>query len=132
MKILFEYEDCIVGILIGILFIGLAGTYFTVPEWPIIWAAAFGISFILTILDMRHTFSDMKDHPILLIVLLMNNAADFIIELGAAAFMLGISVPYISEFLDPYLRTSYGLLAIGIFFIASSVFWLFEFAAKKI
>jgi hypothetical protein len=131
MTDIMEYGDCFVGILVGAVFIGLSGLYFDVPNIALLWGAVFAGSFAFTLLDLRNTFKDLKDHPVMLIVLLLNNIADAAIELGAAVFMLGFSLPYISELLNPYLSTPSGLFILGAFFIASSVFWLFEFVVKN-
>ncbi|GAI73174.1 unnamed protein product, partial [marine sediment metagenome] len=37
MKFLFEAEDCIVGVIVGLILIGLSGKFFPLPEWNILW-----------------------------------------------------------------------------------------------
>ncbi len=127
MKLLFEAEDCLVGIGIGLLIVGLSGKYYTVPEWGVLWGIAFFFSFIMTILDVIHTFSDIGGHIVMLMILFINNAADAIIEIALAAKFLGFEIPRISAFLNPFLDRPEVMLGIGIFFIISSVFWLIYF-----
>ena len=43
MKLIHESEDCVVGIIVGIILIGLSDYFFTIPDWYI----AFGIIFII-------------------------------------------------------------------------------------
>ncbi|MBI5061876.1 MAG: hypothetical protein HZB67_06225 [Candidatus Aenigmarchaeota archaeon] len=127
MKILFEYEDCIYGIIIGVILIGLSGTFFTLPDYPMIWGALFGIAAILTILDVRHTFSDLSGHSVLIILALLNNIIDLILEIALTAKMFNLDIPYLSEQLNPYLNDPTMLAGIGTFFIVTSCLWIYEF-----
>lgn len=127
MKLLFEAEDCLIGIGIGLLMIGLSGKYFSVPEWPYLWAIAFFISFLFTIFDVVHTFSDISGHISLMILLIINNVADAIIEIALTAKFFGLEIPTLSAFLNPYFNMPGIMFAFGIFFIISSVFWLIAF-----
>ena len=129
MKFLFEAEDSIVGIIVGILLIGLSGMFFTLPDFlqnSLVLGIIFVVSLVFTLLDVKHTISDLRGHKLLLLALFLNNVIDFAIELALAASMFGFQVPYISATLDPYLADTTILLYIGIFFIASSIFWLVD------
>lgn len=125
MKLIFEAEDCIVGIGIGLLMIGLSGKYFTLPKLNYLWAIAFFVSFLLTIFDVVHTFSDLAFHPMLLVLLLANNIIDGIIEIALTAKYFGFTLGKVSTLLNPYFDKPEVMFIIGIFFIVSSVFWLF-------
>jgi hypothetical protein len=131
MKFLHEYEDCLIGIGVGVLLIGLSGMYFKVPEIGFSWGYVFLISFAFSIFDLRHTFSDLKRrHPFMLLLILLNNAADIIIELGMGAYLLKIDVPVLSSFINPYLAQPMYLFYFGVFFIVSCLFWIFEYHAR--
>ena len=67
------------------------------------------------------------------ILLFLNNAVDFVIELALAIKYLGleINLPLISEFIIPLLEEPTTLFFIGIFFIVSSVFWIIAFPFMK-
>jgi len=127
MKLLFEAEDCLVGIGIGLLMIGLSGKYYNVPEWNILWGVVFSFSFIMTILDVIYTFSDIGGHIVMLMILFVNNAIDGVIEIALAAKYFGFDLGKISTLLNPHLDKPEVMFALGIFFIASSVFWLIYF-----
>lgn len=125
MKLIFESEDCIVGIGVGLLMIGLSGKWkFTLPELNYLWAVAFFVSFLLTIFDVVHTFSDLSYHPMMLALLVANNVVDGIVEIALTAKYFGFEIPKISALLNPYLAKPEIMFALGIFFLASSVFWL--------
>lgn len=124
MKLIHEYEDCIVGIIIGALIIGLSGYYFNLPNWSIGWGIIFALSAIFTIFDFFFTLFDLGKKIIPIFFLFLNNIIDIVIELSLAAYYLDFNIPYISEFINPYLSDELYLLIIGIFFIASSIFWI--------
>lgn len=126
MKFLHAAEDCIFGIIVGVVLIGLSGIYFALPDLGMAWAAVFLISFLFTLFDMRHTFSDMSGHRLMLAALIINNIIDFVIEISMAAKLLNFNIPYLSDALNPYLVDPTVLLYLGIFFIASSIFWLVD------
>jgi len=127
MKILFEYEDCIYGIFIGVILFGLSGMFFQLPAYPMVWGALFGIAAILTILDVRHTFSDLSGHVVMILLALLNNVADFIIEIAMTAKLFNFEIPYLSEQLNPYLADPLVLAGLGAFFIVTSILWIFEY-----
>ena len=126
MKFLFESEDCIVGIIVGLVMVGLSGRYFQLPNIPLLWGFVFTISLAFTIFDVIHTFSDLGGHPLLIVLLLINNAIDFILEAALAAMYFGMTLPFFS-LLNPYLSNPAVLYAAGIFFIISSIFWIIVF-----
>ena len=135
MKFLFESEDSIIGITVGIVLIGMSGLYFSLPKFAydnFVWGLLFAASLVFTLLDVKHTFSDIGGHhKLMLLLLLLNNAVDFIVELAMAGKMFAINIPYVTSFMNPYISNPTMLLYIGIFFVASSVFWLIEFARTK-
>lgn len=128
MKFFHEIEDCIIGIIIGLLLIGLSGRYIQLPELNIIWGLLFIVSLVFTVLDVVYTFMDFGGHLLLIIILFVNNAIDLIIELALAIKYLNleITLPLVSQFM-PLLDNPTTLFIIGIFFIASSIFWMIVF-----
>jgi uncharacterized membrane protein HdeD (DUF308 family) len=131
MKFIHEYEDCIVGLFVGIVIIGLSGMYFRLPTFrTYVWGAVMVASLLFTIFDLRHTFKELKTHRIVLILLLLNNAVDLVLEAGLAAYLFRVNIPYISYYLNPYFAQAQMLFYIGMFFIASSVLWIIESTFK--
>lgn len=133
MKLFHEIEDCIIGVIVGLILIGLSGKYFQLPEWNIIWGLIFVVSLIFTILDVFYTIMDFGGHFLLIILLFINNAVDFVIELALAIKYLGleINLPLISEFIMPLLEEPTTLFFLGIFFVVSSIFWIIVFPFMK-
>ena len=124
MKLIHEYEDCFIGILIGVLLIGLSERYLTLPDLAIVWGIAFIISAIFTILDIFHTISDLGNKIFPLFILFLNHIIDIALELALAGFYFNFNIPYLSDFLNPYLADPFYLFIMGIFFVVSSLFWI--------
>jgi len=128
MKFIFEGEDCIVGIIIGLLLVGLSGKYFTIPELsPILLGLIFIGSVIFSVLDIFHTFHDFAGHIFLIVLLFINNLIDIFIELGYIGYAFNFNVPYVSQIIGPYLLEPTYMFLFGAFFVVSSVFWLMVF-----
>jgi uncharacterized membrane protein HdeD (DUF308 family) len=116
-----------------VLLIGLSGLYFSVPKNDTLWGLAFIVSFVFTILDVRNTFKKMKKmHAAILFLLIINNIVDAILELGMAGFLFKFNIPYLSAYLNPYLAQPQMLLYLGVYFIVTGVFWLYETHHKKL
>ena len=124
MKLIHEYEDCIVGIIVGIIIIGLSGYFFDLPDWSVAWGIIFIVSALFTIFDFFHTLSDLGNKIIPIIFIFINNFIDIILEIVLAVYFLGYSISFISDFLEPYITDPFYLLIIGIFFVVTSVFWI--------
>lgn len=124
MKLLFEAEDCMVGIAVGILMVGLSGFYFTLPELNLLWAFVFLFSLVFTVLDVFYTFLDFGEDFLIHVLLLLNNIFDALIEVALAAKYFGLNFPYISDFINSFLDKPEVLFGLGIFFVVSSIFWL--------
>tara|TARA_B100001971_G_scaffold205655_1_gene223416 strand:- start:1257 stop:1718 length:462 start_codon:yes stop_codon:yes gene_type:complete len=124
MKFLHEIEDCIIGIIVGLILIGLSGYYFSLPGWGNLWGFIFIVSAFFTVLDVINTLKDLGGHLLALIALLLNNFIDIVLEVALAGMYLGFSIPYISDFINPFLEDPLYLLIIGIFFVVSSIFWI--------
>jgi len=125
MKLLFSSEDCLVGLVVGAVLLGLSGKYYTLPEWNILWGILFLVSLIFTFFDVFHTFSDLPGHMFLTILLFLTNIVDFIFEVALSVKYLGLNItlPFISQYM-PLLEEPTVLFGLGVFFLASIVFWL--------
>ena len=124
MKLLHEYEDCFVGIIIGILIVGLSGYFFTLPQWNTVFAIIFIVSALFTIFDFFYTLSDLGKKIIPILFIFLNNLIDVILEVSLAAFYFNYNIPFLSEFINPFLEDPFVLLIIGAFFIITSIFWI--------
>jgi hypothetical protein len=127
MKFIHQDEDSVLGLGIGILLIGLSGNFFSVPKNDTLWAIVLVVSFAFTLFDLRNTFSKMKSlHSGVLLMTLLNNLIDAIFEIGIACYLFRFNAPFISAYLNPYLTQPQSWLYIGLFFLVSSAFWLYE------
>jgi hypothetical protein len=90
----------------------------------ILWGLIFAASILFTAFDVIHTLRDLGGHILALLILLLNNLVDIIIEVALVGKHFGFNVPYISEYIGPYLEEPLYLLIIGIFFVVSSIFWI--------
>lgn len=124
MKLIHEYEDCFVGIIIGVLLIGLSERYFTLPDLAIVWGVLFIISALFTIFDFIFTLFDLGSKIFPLFILFLNHIIDIALEVALAAYYFNYNIPYISEFMNPFISDPFYLLIMGIFFVASSIFWI--------
>ncbi len=126
MKLFHEMEDCIIGLLAGLILLGLSGYLIHLPEIPVLWGLLFAISALVTIFDVTFTLFDLGEKVVPLLLLFLNNIIDIIIEIALAAKYLGFSLYRIPllETIAYYLSEPQYLLAVGIFFVASSLFWI--------
>lgn len=124
MKILFATEDSLYGILLAALVLGLSGKYYKVPQIDILWGALFTIGIILTFFDIIHTFTDLSRHPVVLVGAFFNNVIDLILFVTFAAKMFVLNIPFLTQFMTPYLTNPVYLFYIGAFLLITNVFWL--------
>lgn len=124
MKFFHEIEDCIIGIIVGVIIVGISGYYFSVPEWDTLWGFIFGVSALFTIFDVVNTLKELSGHAFALFILFLNNLVDIILEIVLAGKYLGFEIPYLSNLINPFLEEPSYVLIIGLFFIISSIFWV--------
>lgn len=124
MKFFHEIEDCIIGIVVGVIIVGISGYYFSVPEWDTLWGLIFGVSALFTVFDVINTLRDLGNRFLALFILFLNNLIDIIVEIVLAGKYLGLGIPYLSNLINPFLEEPLYILIIGVFFIASSIFWV--------
>ena len=131
MKINTEAIDSIWGFLAAGVLIGLSGLYFSIPNYPVIFGAIFGISFILSVLDIKETLGDIGWHKFLVPLAILTNIVESVLELSLAGYFLGINIPYLSTRLDPFYSDATMLFNIGAFFIITSLVWLIIWQAVE-
>ena len=127
MRLHFETFDCIWGVIVGVVLIGLAGTFFMLPDMPMIWGVFFGISAVTTIIDVVLCLKDFHDmHKGLLAGIVVSSIVYFIVELGMVAKYFIVNIPFITSSVVPILGNAVFLLGIGAFFVVTSVIWLID------
>ena len=124
MKAIFEAEDAIVGIVCGLLLLGLAGKFFSLKlnDWA--YVIAFVALIIFIFLDIINEFRDLTTHFGLIMLSILHNLIDLAISLAFISHFTGWNIPYITQYLVPYLQNQQIIAGIGIFLVASNAIWL--------
>jgi hypothetical protein len=123
MKFAIEAEDAIIGVLCGILLLGLAGKFFSLKLHDSVYVIAFGIFIIFIILDIINEFKDLSSLGLIFLSIL-HNIADLIISLASISHFTGINIPYVTQYLVPYLQNPEIVAGIGIFLVVTNALWL--------
>ena len=127
MKMIFEAEDAIVGIICGALVLGYAGKFFSLKLNPYAYAAAFIILIFFIFLDLFNEFKDLSSHFVFKVISILHNLIDLIISLAFISFFAGLKIAYVTDYLVPYFKSVQIIAGIGIFLVAANVVWLFIF-----
>lgn len=123
MKLIFETEDCIVGIIFGLLLISLSGRYFAFSFAKNILYVIIPIYLIIIVLDIMHEMSNLTRHFIFVGSALLHNIFDIILGVALYAHFLSFSVPLIGEYI-PLLADANVLFWLGAFEVVSHIIWL--------
>lgn len=123
MKFIFESEDCLVGILFGIVVVGLSGKWFALPYAKTILMVLIPIYSIFIVLDVFHEFTDLSRHFMFIGAAILHNIFDFAVCIAFYAYFFNFSVPLISMIV-PYLSNLTVLHWLGLFEIISHIIWL--------
>ena len=124
MKLAFAAEDLIIGIVCGLLLVGYTGRYFSLKLGNVLYVVAFVIFIIFIVLDIVFGFSDLTTHFGFIVSSILHSLTDLILALALISFFSGFSIPYITEFLVPYLQNEAYIFGAGLFFIIGNLIWL--------
>lgn len=127
MKMIFEAEDAMVGIICGLLVLGLTGKYFTLKFPAFVYVIAFGILIFFILLDLVNEFKDLSTHLGLMVLSIIHNLVDLVISLAFISYFTEWNIPYIAANLVPYLKNEVLLYWVGMFLVIGNVIWLFIF-----
>ena len=127
MKGIFEAEDAIVGIACGLLLLGYAGKFFTLKLPNFVYVMAFAIFIIFILLDLINEFSDLARHFFFVGGAILHNIVDLVISLTFISFFSGWNIPYITQYLVPYLQNPSIIPGLGMFLVIANLIWLFIF-----
>ena len=132
MRVNFEILDCLWGIIVGVVLLGLAGTFFALPNIPLLWGILFAVSAVTTIIDVVLCLKDFHDiHKLLLLGIVLSSIVYLIVEIGMTSLYFDLSIPFITGTIVPILSQSMNLLYIGVFFIVTSIIWLIDTAKAR-
>ena len=124
MKLSFDAEDAIIGILVGLLVLGLSGKYYQMElnKWVyIIAAAAFAIFIVLDILNEIVKF---ESHPLTIGILVIHNLIDLVLMAALFSKFSEYSIPFVTENVVPYFGDPVALFYIGAFLAVGNALWL--------
>ena len=127
MKVIFEAEDAIIGIICGLMLLGLTGKFFTLKLNDILYVIAFIIFIIFILLDIINELKDLTTHFGLIVLSLLHNIIDLAISLAFISYFTKWNIPYATTYLVPYLQNEPVISGIGIFLVVANVIWLFIF-----
>jgi hypothetical protein len=124
MKLLFEFEDAVVGIICGLLLIGFTGRFFSLKFGNIVYITPFVVFSIAIILDILFEFTNLKVHFGFTIISIIHSIIDFIISITFITYFSGWNIPLITSTFVPYLQNEVFIFWIGIFLVVSNAIWL--------
>ncbi len=123
MKLLYELEDSVVGIVVGALMLVSLGVIpVAIPFFGVVFPAAIGIFLLLNVLDVVYFSRDFHENAALSVVSLAINLVDILINVGMLSLLLGFRVPLIAEFVVPLLQQH--LLFVAGYLILVNIGWL--------
>ncbi|MFC1800820.1 hypothetical protein ACFLYT_02060 [Nanoarchaeota archaeon] len=124
MKILFDAEDSVLGIIAAGIIIGLSNKYYSVPDWTIVYGIFFAICALFSFFDIFHGVVHVANmHPLISIAGFLNNLVDVAVEIAFVAFFFNFNIPWLSSFMAPFL-TGPWLFWVGVFIGGTSLIWL--------
>lgn len=127
MKGIFEAEDAVVGIACGLLLLGYTGKFFTLKLPNFVYVLAFIVFIVFILLDIANEFSDLARHFVFVGGALLHNLGDLAISLTFISHFSGWNIPYITQYLVPYLENPAIISGVGMFLVIANVVWLFIF-----
>ena len=127
MKLIFEAEDAVIGIICGLLLLGMIGKFFTLKLPDFAYVIAFAVYIFFIFLDLINELKDLTTHFGFIVLSILHNLIDLVISLAFISNFTGWSIPYITSIFVPYLQNESIISGIGIFLVASNAIWLFIF-----
>ncbi len=124
MKAIFEAEDAIIGIICGLLLLGLTGRFFTLKLGNFAYVIAFIVFITFIFLDIINELKEITSHFGLIALSILHNLIDLVISLASISYFTGWNIPYITQYLVPYLQNESVIAGIGIFLVVSNALWL--------
>ncbi|MBW2977769.1 hypothetical protein KY331_02905 [Candidatus Woesearchaeota archaeon] len=123
VKLLFDAEDCIVGIIFSLLIIALSGKWFKIPYvWNLL-LIVIPILAVFIIFDLISEFADLGRHFLFIGLSILHNIFDLILGVGFYALYFKLQIPLIS-FIVPYLSNNTFLFWLGAVEVVIHIVWI--------
>jgi uncharacterized membrane protein len=130
MKLFYELEDSVVGIIAGVLLLSYSGIVkIQVPYMDIVLPTVLGVFLVMNVLDVKHFLKDMHENVKLSLVSFAINIIDIVINLAFISKMLSIELPFISDVVWPYTSTQYVPVAAS-YIIFVNIIWIYWYHKK--
>jgi len=130
MKLLYELEDSIVGIIAAIFILIYAAQWsLKIPYFLIIFPAVLGIFLLLNILDFAYFTKDFHENVKLSLVSFAINIIDIAINLAFLSKLLSARIPFVSDSLVP-LITNQSMYVIAAYLIIANLAWIYWYHKK--
>ena len=125
MKLLVEIEDQLAGIFAGVMIIAFTERYFKIPYSKTLLIISLVVFFIFLVLDIIYNFKDIGGQHIgWMILAQVSSLIDIALVASMFSWLTKINLPFVTERFVPYLDNPTIVLAIGFFFVISSILWL--------
>ena len=127
IKLFFDSEDALWGMIVGALVLGLAGSLpgnIKIPFNKEILIGALVLYVPIILMDIGHEMHDLSRHPFFILLSILHSLVDLAIVVGFFGLFFNFNVPYISEFIVPLLKNASTLIYVGYFFLVSNFIWL--------
>ena len=124
MKLTVAIEDLIIGIICGLLLIGYSERFFSLKLNKYVYVVAFMIYIVFIILDILYEFSDLTTHFGFIVLSIIHNVVDLVLSAAVVSHFSKWSIPFITEYVVPYLQGEQALFILGAFFVLGNAFWL--------
>ncbi|MBI2135573.1 hypothetical protein HYU06_00705 [Candidatus Woesearchaeota archaeon] len=127
IKLFFDSEDALWGMIVGALVLGLAGSLpgnIKIPFNKEILIGALVLYVPIILMDIGHEIHDLSRHPFFILLSILHSLVDLAIVVGFFALFFNFNLPYISEFVVPLLKNASTLIYVGYFFLVGNFIWL--------
>lgn len=130
MKLLYELEDSVVGIIVGILILMYAGLVsFKLPYFEFAFPAAIIIFLVMNLLDVVYFIKDMHENLKLSLISFVINIVDILINLGFLSLLFRVQIPFISEKINPLINEQ-TMPLIACYLIFVNFIWIYWYHKK--
>ncbi|HIH42218.1 TPA: hypothetical protein HA246_01100 [Candidatus Woesearchaeota archaeon] len=127
IKLFFDSEDALWGMIVGALVLGLAGSLpgnIKIPFNKEILIGALVLYVPIILMDIGHEVHDLSRHPFFILLSILHSLVDLAIVVGFFGLFFNFNLSYVSQFIVPLLKNASTLIYVGYFFLVGNFIWL--------
>ena len=127
IKLFFDSEDALFGMIVGALVLGLAGSLpgnVKIPYNKEILIGALVLYIPIILMDIGHEIHDLSRHPFFILLSILHSIVDLAIIAGFFSFFFKYKIAYISQYVVPLLNSNTTLTYVGYFLLIGNFMWL--------